>query len=692
MTSPFASVAPYQLSIDGFAAEHFRVHSLKGNETISEAWWFDVVVTAPAGDDVERGALAQRATLIFNVHEDARAFYGVVSSVRLAEVHAVDRVVQYVVRLVPRLWLLRRKTRSRIFQNMRVPDVVSSVLLEAGITTRWQLVRAYPQREYCTQYEETDYQFVRRILAEAGIYFYFFGGGPVSAAAFAADAAVGVAASVGSSVAGFVGGSAIGGLLGAAAQMAETLIPGDTVVGADDAPCYPPVGGDDAGALAASTAAAMAPAIGDVVGGALGVSGGIGGAALGAASAVAGTVIADLTEGARAVPALHFMANEVAKVTTYDKVTRFTLRNSVRSTGAAFRDYDPDRPMVRLQSVAVSTQPFPPSPFEIAAEAAAAAESAATAAGGLLGVVGRQETRKSEQPDGALGGRAGLFAMGLPLLCLGAVVGRGGALPSSFLGLAEPIALPLDGDHVGVMDDPIDEGGGAGRVGEHGGPVCKGEVGGEHEALLLVAPADDLEEQVSVPVVEGEIADLVEDEEADLRVVLQATIESAGGLLRAEVEQELRGGDEEDGVSLQDGLVRDVLRDHRLAEALWCDEHDVARLGEEVDRERALDDVALDLGRPAVVEVGHGLEATEMAVGEAALQTAAHAIFFFEIDEVLKELCGAPSLLGGEGDQVVELVAGRAQPHGAKSWTEVTHAGPPGRAWRACRSGRARGA
>jgi type VI secretion system secreted protein VgrG len=385
MTSPFTSVAPYQLSVDGFAAGHFRVHSLKGNETISEAWWFDVVVTAPAGDDVERGALAQRATLIFNVHEDARAFYGVVSSVRLAEVHAVDRVVQYVVRLVPRLWLLRRKTRSRIFQNMRVPDVVSSVLLEAGITTRWQLVRAYPQREYCTQYEETDYQFVRRILAEAGIYFYFFGGGPVSAAAFAADAAVGVAASVGSSVAGFVGGSAIGGLLGAAAQMAETLIPGDTVVGADDAPCYPPVGGDDAGALAASTAAAMAPAIGDVVGGALGVSGGIGGTALGAASAVAGTVSADLTEGARAVPALHFMANEAANVTTYDKVTRFTLRNSVRSTGAAFRDYDPDRPMVRLQSVAVSTQPFPPSPFEIAAEAAAAAESAATAAGGMLG-------------------------------------------------------------------------------------------------------------------------------------------------------------------------------------------------------------------------------------------------------------------------------------------------------------------
>ncbi len=52
--------------------------------------------------------------------------------------------------------------------------------------------------------------------------------------------------------------------------------------------------------------------------------------------------------------------------------------------------------MVRLQSVAVSTQPFPPSPFELAAEAAAAAENMTTAAsallpgpaGGALGAVG----------------------------------------------------------------------------------------------------------------------------------------------------------------------------------------------------------------------------------------------------------------------------------------------------------------
>jgi uncharacterized protein involved in type VI secretion and phage assembly len=371
---------PYQLTVDGFAPDHFRVHSFRGKETLSEAWSFDLVVTAEAGDPAEQTALGQRAVLLFNVGEAQRAFYGIVSSVRLEQVNHADRSIKYLVRVVPRLWLLRRKQRTRIFQKMRVPDIVTAVLLEAGIATRWQLTRAYPQREYTTQYEETDYRFVKRILAEAGIFFYFPEGPAVDAAALTADAVVGAAAAAGSSVLDAVAGPALGSLVGSAASLAETLIPGDTVICADDASCYPPLRGDDAGALAASTAAALAPAIGDV----LGAGGGIAGAVVGSASAIAGTVIADLAEGGRASPVLRFLANEQAAVAKHDKVTRFILHNTVRSSAAAFRDYDPDRPMVRLQSAAVSTVPFPPSPFEIAAAAAATAENVATAAQSLV--------------------------------------------------------------------------------------------------------------------------------------------------------------------------------------------------------------------------------------------------------------------------------------------------------------------
>lgn len=78
---------PYQLHVDGFADDHFRVHSFRGKETLSEAWSFDLVVTAEAGDVVEQAALGQRAVLLFNVAGEQRAFYGVVAAVRLTQAH-----------------------------------------------------------------------------------------------------------------------------------------------------------------------------------------------------------------------------------------------------------------------------------------------------------------------------------------------------------------------------------------------------------------------------------------------------------------------------------------------------------------------------------------------------------------------------------------------------------------------------
>ncbi len=372
------SAPPFELFVDGFAEGAFHVHSFTGEEALSEAYSLEIVVTAAEPPDaIEEGALGRRAAFVMNVGAEQRAFHGVIAAVRLAEVHSAAGAVQYRVRLVPRLWLLKRKQRTRIFQNMRVPDIVTAVLQEAGLQVRWQLVRAYPMREYCTQYEETDYRFVRRLLAEAGIYFYFPTGPRADDAAVAASSAIGAVTAAGEDLLGAAFGSAgaaVGSIVGAAAALAGPLVPGDTVICADDAMSYPPVAGDDAGALAASTAAALAPSVGD----ALGADSGVAGAVIGGASAIAGTVIAAATEGAKDAPLLRFRGTAAMAVASLDNVTRLTLRNTVRSSGAVFRDYDPARPAVRLQSSAVSTAPFAPSPFEVAGQVAGAVESVAS--------------------------------------------------------------------------------------------------------------------------------------------------------------------------------------------------------------------------------------------------------------------------------------------------------------------------
>ena len=115
---------------------------------MSEPYAFNVVVTAEtaADEEVERLALGRRAVFTWGVGKAPRAFYGVVAAVRLEDVHQTHGSVQYHVRFVPRLWMLRRKKRTRIFQNLRVPEIVDAVLREAGIPTRW-LLRPRKQRQ-----------------------------------------------------------------------------------------------------------------------------------------------------------------------------------------------------------------------------------------------------------------------------------------------------------------------------------------------------------------------------------------------------------------------------------------------------------------------------------------------------------------------------------------------------------------
>jgi type VI secretion system secreted protein VgrG len=395
-----ATDTPYQLAVDGLATNYFDVHRLKGKEAISEAYSFEVVVTGPEGsgdEDVERVALGQRATLTFNIGKTPRVFYGVVAAVRVIGARDAGRRTEYELTVAPQLWLLKRKRNTRIFQNMRVPDVVNQVLLQAGIGKRWQLTRSYPVRAYCTQYEESDYAFVKRLLAEAGIFFYFAQGGPVSDAEATVGAIASAAGSAASSAVSSFAGSAAGSLVSSAASAVTPLIPGDTVICADDASFYPSLGADDAAALEAATLAGDAAEVGAVVGG----LGAVGDAALGAAGAVAGDVIAAATSSA--ARSLYYLDHLGGSVKRADRVTKFVLRTSVRANMATFRDYDPDRPQAKLESVALSNDPFPMSGLEQAA-------AAATEAGSVLGNV-------APGPVGAIGSavaeNAGAVATGI---------------------------------------------------------------------------------------------------------------------------------------------------------------------------------------------------------------------------------------------------------------------------------------
>jgi hypothetical protein len=68
------------------------------------------------------------------------------------------------------------------------------------------------------------------------------------------------------------------------------------------------------------------------------------------------------------------------------------------------------------------------------------------------------------------------------------------------LGLADPVALALDVDDVGVVHDALDEGGGADRGGEDRVPLLEGEVRGDPPSMMQLQSHEVLRRPASVKV------------------------------------------------------------------------------------------------------------------------------------------------------------------------------------------------
>ncbi len=176
-----AKGSPFELRAGDYEASALTVLSLRGREQISRPFSFELTVAASADVDdatIERDLLGRRACLMMRAGASGPRFVrGVVASVAgHSAVHG--RRAIYRLRLVPALWLLKKRTTSRIFQDKTVPEIVTAVLDEAAIPRALRLLDQHRPRTYCMQYRETDLEFVERLLAEEGIFYTFDHGGP----------------------------------------------------------------------------------------------------------------------------------------------------------------------------------------------------------------------------------------------------------------------------------------------------------------------------------------------------------------------------------------------------------------------------------------------------------------------------------------------------------------------------------
>jgi type VI secretion system secreted protein VgrG len=103
-----------------------------------------------------------------------RYFHGVIR--KFEHTGMSGRKFLYEAEVVPSLSLLSLRRNCRIFQETTTQEIIKTLLEESGIIStryRFALENTDRKRGFCVQYQESDFDFVSRLMEEEGIYYFF---------------------------------------------------------------------------------------------------------------------------------------------------------------------------------------------------------------------------------------------------------------------------------------------------------------------------------------------------------------------------------------------------------------------------------------------------------------------------------------------------------------------------------------
>src|ERR1035438_8166766 len=103
------------------------IHGLKAREEISQLFDFRVDLAADLKNEVRFDKIiGQSVTVEMRLLDgNKRYFNGIVT--RFSQCSRDETFLHFKAKVVPKLWLLTKKVRSRIFQHIAVPDILRQV-------------------------------------------------------------------------------------------------------------------------------------------------------------------------------------------------------------------------------------------------------------------------------------------------------------------------------------------------------------------------------------------------------------------------------------------------------------------------------------------------------------------------------------------------------------------------------------
>ncbi len=150
----------------------FAVASFTHHETLNEPFCLQLALASQQPDLDFAAILDQPCTLyIWSDGQLQRRISGIVS--QFSQGDSGFRRTRYLADVRPALWRLSLRRNARIFQTQTPQEIISILLQEAGLTHyAFSLRNSHPAREYCVQYRESDLEFIQRLAAEEGLFFF----------------------------------------------------------------------------------------------------------------------------------------------------------------------------------------------------------------------------------------------------------------------------------------------------------------------------------------------------------------------------------------------------------------------------------------------------------------------------------------------------------------------------------------
>lgn len=161
------------LSIGSFSLgkDTFLLTGFEGAERISGLFEFRISVLSE-NLEVNPSEVVGKQTTVSLLCQKQRRFNGYVKSFTFGEIKG-DNLREYHMVMVPWLWFLTQTNNHRVFQDADTKQIVSSVFDSLGFSDYEFRSEAGRTREYCVQHNESDFNFVSRLLEDDGISYFF---------------------------------------------------------------------------------------------------------------------------------------------------------------------------------------------------------------------------------------------------------------------------------------------------------------------------------------------------------------------------------------------------------------------------------------------------------------------------------------------------------------------------------------